>query len=171
MILMAIGIPELLAGVDEYSAHAAARHVAAQLYRSRSEAAKRSAKVAWRFLQDADDYRYGAFLDGNGNGVLNADIAAGRDPRLLPDARLSSLFKARFALPPDVPMIDGGFSATPIRIASGTLLTYSPNGTATGGTLYIRGFKRAQYAVRIFGVTGRTRVFRYNRTTGEWKLL
>ena len=36
----------------------------------------------------------------------------------------------------------------------------SADGTATSGTLYVRG-RRVQYAVRVLGVTGRTRMLQY----------
>jgi hypothetical protein len=43
----------------------------------------------------------------------------------------------------------------------------SPDGTATSGTLYVQG-SRAQYAVRVLGATGRTRVLKYERGSGAW---
>ena len=47
-----------------------------------------------------------------------------------------------------------------VRIGSSRLLTMSADGTATSGTLYIRG-RRGQYAVRVLGATGRTRMLQY----------
>jgi hypothetical protein len=43
----------------------------------------------------------------------------------------------------------------------------SPDGTATSGTLYLQG-KRAQYAVRVLGATGRTRVLAFDRERQTW---
>jgi hypothetical protein len=43
----------------------------------------------------------------------------------------------------------------------------SPDGSCTGGTLYIRGV-RSQYAVRILGATGRARLFRYDWGSRTW---
>ena len=54
-----------------------------------------------------------------------------------------------------------------IRIGSSRILTLGPDGTATSGTIYLRG-RRGQYAVRILGATGRTRVWRFHPGTGEW---
>ena len=47
-------------------------------------------------------------------------------------------------------------------IGPAKILTMSPDGTATSGTLYLRG-ARSQYAVRVLGATGRTRVLKYDR--------
>jgi hypothetical protein len=55
-----------------------------------------------------------------------------------------------------------------IRIGSARILTLGANGTATAGTLYVHGRQR-QYAVRVFGVTGRTRVIRYDAKSRKWK--
>ena len=64
-----------------------------------------------------------------------------------------------FELMPGVPDADGegGTGEDGVRIGSARLLTMSADGTATSGTLYIRG-RRGQYAVRVLGVTGRTRM-------------
>jgi hypothetical protein len=47
------------------------------------------------------------------------------------------------------------------------LLRSTPDGTATSGSLYLHGRER-QYAVRILGATGRTRVLRFDRGLGRW---
>ena len=170
VIVAAIAIPEMLSGLDDWRARAAARYVAGEMYYTRAQAVMRSTRVACRFRFDGEEYAFGAFADGNGNGVRTAEIASGTDRRLTADVRLSALFGGvRFGIVPGVPLIDGGFSTDPIRLSSGTLLTFSPLGTATSGSLYIRGRRGAQYAVRVFGVTGRTRVFRY-LPGGGWKL-
>jgi S-ribosylhomocysteine lyase LuxS involved in autoinducer biosynthesis len=63
---------------------------------------------------------------------------------------------------------DPGSAGDPIRAGVSNIMTFSPNGSATGGTLYLRGAKRSQYAVRVLGVTGRTRVFQYHTGTARW---
>ena len=39
------------------------------------------------------------------------------------------------------------------------------------GTVYIRGRRDAQYAVRIFGDTGKTRLLKFVHRTGHWSPL
>jgi prepilin-type N-terminal cleavage/methylation domain-containing protein len=168
-ILMAITVPSFLSGVDDFRTRAAARYVSGRFFDARMEAVKQSTRVACRFEADGDDYRIGTYRDGNGNGVLSADILGGRDPELASAVRLSSLFTGvRFGIGADVPLIDGGFAVSPIRVAGGTLVTFGPDGTSSTGSVYIRGSREAQYAVRVFGITGRTRVFKYVRGTRTW---
>jgi hypothetical protein len=41
-------------------------------------------------------------------------------------------------------------------------VSFTPDGTASSGTVYVRGRGGAQYAVRVLGATARTRVLRYD---------
>jgi hypothetical protein len=70
---------------------------------------------------------------------------------------------------PDAPDADGSRStgADGVRIGSAQILTMSADGTSSTGTLYIRG-RRSQYAVRVLGVTGRTRMLEYQAGNGTW---
>jgi hypothetical protein len=61
-----------------------------------------------------------------------------------------------------------GLGTDPIRLSGTTLLSFSPYGTATAGTVYVLGRDGTQLAVRVLGVTGRTRVLRYQRSTNSW---
>jgi hypothetical protein len=47
------------------------------------------------------------------------------------------------------------------------MLSLGPDGTASSGSVYLHG-RRLQYAVRVLGATGRTRVLRFDRGTGRW---
>jgi hypothetical protein len=48
-----------------------------------------------------------------------------------------------------------------VQLGRTNLLTFTPAGTATSGTIYIRDREGTQWAVRVLGATGRTRVLRY----------
>jgi hypothetical protein len=48
------------------------------------------------------------------------------------------------------------------------LMSFSPVGTASSRTLYLRGADGSQYAVRVLGATGRTRVLRYVTASRTW---
>jgi len=75
----------------------------------------------------------------------------------------------RFGLLPGLPDVDGvaDGGTEGVRIGTARMLTLSPNGTATSGTLYVQG-RRAQYAVRVLGATGRTRILKYDTGAGTW---
>ena len=102
------------------------------------------------------------FVDGNRNGVRARDIAARVDRPLNAPARLSDLF-------PGVAIaVSGEAGSDPLRIGSSNLLSFVPLGTATSGSIYVRGRDGSQFAIRILGATGRVRVQRYDPQTRTW---
>jgi hypothetical protein len=114
-----------------------------------------------------------AYVDGNANGVLNADIAAGIDSPISSEERLNYHFSGvSFGIQFNVTSLDSGQPldpADPIHIGSSTLLSFNPNGSSSSGTLFIRGQQSSQFAVRILGATGRTRVFEFDFGSGRWR--
>ncbi len=168
--LALVSIPVTAGALDEVRTAVAARYLEGRIMNARATAVRRSTRVALRFEPVEDDYRFGEFFDGNGNGVRSSEIASGLDPQIAPPQRLSDFFPGIvFGVQPGVRDVDGASLTTGdgLRIGASRLLTLGPDGTASSGTLYVRG-RRGQYAVRILGPTGRTRVLRFNRSTGQW---
>jgi len=156
--------------IDEMRTAVAARYVAGRIGSTRIDAVRRASAVALRFEAIDGDYVYAPYEDGNGNGVRTAEIRAGIDRMVGPVERLGDKFPGvRFELTPGAPDADGqtGTGAEGIRIGPAHILTMSADGTATSGTLYIRG-RRGQYAVRVLGVTGRTRMLQYQAGNRLW---
>lgn len=153
--------------LDEFRTGMAARYLASRVRAARTDAVRRGAAVALRFEPASMDYTLRSYTDGNANGVRTADIDRGMDPPLGAHEQLADNFPGvRFGLLDGARDIDGAASGTEgVRIGSARILTLAPDGTATPGTLYVRG-RRAQYAVRVLGATGRTRVLWY-RAGGE----
>jgi Tfp pilus assembly protein FimT len=164
-IVSATAIPRLLVGLDRSRATAAARYLAQQCGIARFQAVGQGRYVAVRFRPAGTDYAAQLFIDGNRNGVRAADIAAGIDRPLRAEVRLSADFSgARIALDPQL-----GLGVDPIRLGGSSLLSFSPAGTATAGTVYVLGRDGTQLAVRVLGATARTRVLRYQRATKAWE--
>jgi type II secretory pathway pseudopilin PulG len=173
--LTAIAIPQLLTGLDDTRTAGAAQYVSTRLQRARMEAVLRSSSVAMVFAQDAAGYSYAIYVDGNGNGVLAYDIQRGIDRRIAAPERLVEQFGGvDFGTTPGLPPVDPGGTAPgsdPIHLGSGNSASFAPTGTSTSGTIYVRGRGGAQYAVRIFGDTGKTRRLKFDRATWQWKPL
>ena len=173
--LSGVAVPQMLAALDDFRAAGAARYMAARLQRARMEAVMRSAAVAVLFTQDSTGYSYAVYVDGNGNGVLTRDIQRGIDRRIGAVERLSEQFTGvDFGAIVGLPAIDPGGTppgADPIRLGSGNSASFAAAGTSTSGTVYIRGRGGAQYAVRIFGDTGKTRRLKFDRAVWQWKPL
>ena len=159
-VLSAVAIPQVLATIESSRSLAAARYLSSRLMLARMLAVQRSAAVAVRFDSDARGFRLATYQDGNGNGVRSLDIAARIDRELDQPVRLFEL----------VPGVDFSLAADgdPIQLSGTSLLTFTPGGTATSGSVYLRGRDGSQYVVRILGATGRARVLRYDTQQGQW---
>jgi type II secretory pathway pseudopilin PulG len=174
--MTAAAVPQYLAGIDDVRASGAAHHLSGRLQRARMEAVTRSAMVGVQFTEvSAGHYSYAVYVDGNRNGVLARDIQRGVDRMIAVAERLPETFAGvEFGAVPGLPPIDPGGTAPgsdPIRLGSGSIASFSASGTATSGTLYIRSHRNAQYAIRIFGETGKTRMLKFEPGSRQWKQL
>jgi hypothetical protein len=168
--ITAAAIPMSTSALTAIRAAAAARYMAARIVGLRIDAARTSRCVALRFQPVGSDYAFAPFADGNGDGVRTADILAGIDRQVGPYERVGDRFAGiRFALGSGIPDADGAQSASEdgVRIGSPRLLSVSPEGTATSGTLYLAG-RGSQFAVRVLGATGRTRVLFFHPGDQTW---
>lgn len=171
VIVGGAAIPLAHSSVDRSRAAGGASYVAGRMALARFEAVRRSAYVAIRFVALPDGYWLQSYVDGNRNGVLTRDIALGLDPPITAAERLDYHFSGvEFGIQPNVTGIDPGpFNASdPIQIGSSTLLSFSPTGSSTSGTLFIRGLRGHQFAVRLLGATGRTRILEFNFGERRW---
>jgi prepilin-type N-terminal cleavage/methylation domain-containing protein len=173
--LGAAAIPQYLAVVDDVRASGAAYYISGRLQRARMEAVLRSAMVGVQFTPTASGYSYAVYVDGNRNGVLTRDIQRGLDRLIAAAERLPDQFAGvDFGAIPGLPPVDAGGTAPgtdPIRLGSSSIASFSAMGTSSSGTVYIRGRRDAQYAVRIFGETGKTRLLKFEPRTGQWRPL
>ena len=169
--LSAIAVPQTLASLDDSRTLGAARYLATRLQRARMEAVMRSASVGLKFTSVDGHCAYAVYVDGNGNGVRTVDIASGIDRGVAPIERLTDEFPhVDCGALPGLPPADPGGTppgSDPVRLGASSIATFTPIGTSTTGSIYIRG-ARAQYVVRIFGDTGKTRVMKFESGTGKW---
>jgi prepilin-type N-terminal cleavage/methylation domain-containing protein len=169
-VIAGMAVPATSGALDELRTGAAARYLAARITNDRMDAVRRSTSVALRFQAIGSDYAFTPYTDGNGNGVRTSDILRGVDQSIGAPQQLRDNFPGvHFGLLPGLPDADGarGGGTDGVRIGSARILTMSPDGTATSGTLYLQG-GHAQYAVRVLGATGRTRVLRYDPGARTW---
>jgi Tfp pilus assembly protein FimT len=159
-IVAAAAVPQLTAGVERTRTASAARYLAGRLAFARSQAVARSATVALLLTADDGTFTSALYVDGNGNGVRMRDIGAGIDSVIAPPVRLADVFPGV-----TLSLNDPGDTLAPDTSA---LLSFTPTGTASSRTLYLRGRDGSRYAVRVLGATGRTRVLRYAPATRAW---
>ena len=108
------------------------------------EAVKRSAMVGVQFTQSADrGYSYAVYLDGNRNGGTHSRHSERDRPADRGHRTFSDQFPGvEFGAVPGSPPVDPGGTppgSDPIRLGSGNIASFSAVGTATSGTIYIRG--------------------------------
>ena len=168
--LIGIAVPVTLEGLEETRTRTAARYLAARIRLARAMAATRSRTIGLRFERVEDEYAFGVYEDGDRDGIRTADIDRGVDRLVEPVERLATSFPGvRFGFLEGVPaMGEDATDGDAVRAGASDILTLSPSGTATSATLYLCGQTRSQYAVRVLGTTGRTRVFQFNRATSIW---
>jgi hypothetical protein len=171
LILGAISVPALNARRGSLHAAGAARHVASLVHATRAEALKRGVHVAMVFRSSSEGYRFAMFADGNYDGVRSADMAAGTDRQVSAWVRIGDQFPGTaFGIVPGVADPDSGssLSGSPLKLGGSSMLSFGPAGGATSGTLYVRGPADQQYAVRLLGATGRSRLLRFDFGERRW---
>ena len=169
--LTTIAVPQGLRALDDFRTRAAARYLAQRLGDARLSAIKRSLAHGLRFEPAASDYRVTIVMDGNANGLRTSDIQRGIDRTLTePDLLASHFQDVVFGILDGVPDADGqpANGSDGVRVGASNLLAMNPDGTSSSGTLYLHGRERAQYAVRVLGVTGRVRVLKYDHVRRRW---
>lgn len=172
----AITVPQLLTTVDDHRAAGATRYVSSRFQQTRMEAIVRSTDVAIRFTRaSAGGFEFAVFVDGNRNGVRTRDIQSHVDRPLGASEKLPDQFPGvDFGVLAGLPSPDGGdaqLGGDPIKLGASDLLSFSAAGTSSSGSIYIRGRRNAQYVVRVFGATGKTRVLKFSPQTNRWNPL
>jgi hypothetical protein len=173
VIMAAVAIPSLHASRERDASLMAARHLASTLGRLRVDAIRRNRAVALRFDPDQVG-RFGIYLDGDGDGVLQQDIDDGIDVPLDAETDIADIFPlVAFHVPITIPAPDGNgviaADSDPVRIGNSNFLSFGPLGTATSGTVYLAGRAGTQMCVRVTGATARVRVLRFDRNSGLWR--
>ena len=107
--------------------------------------------------------------------MLTRDIQDGIDRLTASMERLPEQFTGvDFGAIPGLPPVDTGGTppgTDPIRLGAGSFASFSSAGTSSSGTVYIRSRGGSQYAVRIFGETGKTRMLKFDPGTRKWRPL
>lgn len=173
-VLGAMSVPSLGMWLDRDRARLSARYLAGRLHQARMEALKRNAEVAMRFGEASEGYPFAVFVDGNSNGVLERDIADGIDVPVLAADRLEDHFRGvTLRVVESVPGVEAtdvvAAGSDPLRIGRSNLVSFSPAGTCTSGSIFVAGESAPQAAVRMLGVTGRLRVLWFDRASRSWR--
>lgn len=164
-----IAVASFERGVSATREAGAARAFAMRVRQARLEAIQRSANVALHFVTSSTPPSFRAYVDGNGNGVRTREISSSVDPPLGPAVALDDgLGGVRFGRGEDIPAVGEDDVGAAAGSDSGPeLLSFAPTGSGTSGTVYLRGARR-QFAVRVYGPTGRIRLLEFDAGARVW---
>ena len=162
VIFGTLSLPHIRAYSAEAHLLGAGQVFRGEFRKARSMAAMRGVNTALRFEPHPGGWYLSTYADGNRNGVLSSDIAAGIDRRVAGPRQLTTgagdvrvgINAGTPAIPPDHGILD---PSDPIRFGPSNMLSFSPLGTATPGTFYLAG-AHAQAAVRVTAGTARVRL-------------
>ena len=173
-LISLVAIPALSSIHRRKVTRAAAAEIRGIFALTRSQAIARARNVAIKFTQAGSDWQYATYVDGNGNGVRNADIASGKDRMVLPWRKvLQGSGIGRIGFPTySVPDPDTGKAvpphASPVRFNQSTLCSFSPIGESTNGSIFLTDGSDNVAMVRVYGLDSRIRLFTFDRATGKW---
>jgi type II secretory pathway pseudopilin PulG len=171
--LLAMSIPAFGSARARARGEGAGRCLLTMCRSARFEAARLGASVGLRFEPQGGRVAIRAHVDGDGDGISSADLLDGTDPPLGPARYLEDDFPGvAIAIVEPLPGIDGGTaltpSSSPLQIGSRGVLSFTPDGQSSGGTVYLTAANDTAHAVRVQSSTGRARVLRYARGTSQW---
>jgi len=167
--VLGVGLPVLANAADARRTRDAASFLAGQFRFARQRAVMTGRNVAIVFDDLAGVAGWRLCEDGDRDGVSRADVVSGVDRCEEQAQPLSYRFpEVAVGYAPDVPSPDGEVGASPLRFGLAQMAVFTPTGTASAGTVAVLGPGANQFAVRVSGVTGRTRVLRFDRGTREW---
>ncbi|MFI5176969.1 MAG: Tfp pilus assembly protein FimT/FimU [Vicinamibacterales bacterium] len=170
-VVIAFAVPTTAATVDAGRVGHAAGVMAGRFRLARQEAVAGSRSVGLVFDRVSGRWTFRVCVDGNGNGIRRSEIASGTDRCPEGPIDLEAMLPGiRIDVDPTL-RGPGGEPPSPdaVRFGASDLASFSPLGSCTAGTLFLRSPLGAQFAVRIGGATGRTRVLRYDHASRVWQ--
>ena len=174
LVMAGMAVPVVGGTLERERTLVGAHYLAAAVQRAGLEALKRSAVVAVR-LQELDGRTsVQLFADGNGNGVLQRDIDRHFDPALTMAEWLDEHASGvSLQINQTIADVGGGGELAPgddpVRMGNSSLVSFSPLGSATSGTLYVAARRGPQMAIRVYGATGRVRVLTFDAQARQWR--
>lgn len=169
-LVAAMAVPSTVQAIDAGRARLAAGFVASRLRLARQDAIFKSRQIGAVFDWEGDRWLFSICVDGNRNGLRRAEISMGVDPCVEGPHDLQQRFPhIRIAVDPMLAGPEGSpASPDPVRFGASDIASFSPSGSCTPGTLFLRSEEGAQYAVRVGSATGRTRILRFETGSRSW---
>jgi len=158
-VLLATAVPRLAATLHEHRLRGAAIHLRGLFRQVHARAAAEARYIGVVFDEVDGDPVYSIYADGNANGIRRADIRRGIDVRIREPYSISETFPGvRYGSLPagaEEPFFSG------LRIGCSKIVSFSPIGASTSGTVFLSNQYKIVYCVVVLGSTSRVRIARY----------
>jgi len=180
-VLVAAALVAVPVGADLLSsarAEAGARQMATTFRALRFKSVALHRQRGLLFERRGPGWIYFEVEDGNGNGLRTAEVRSGADRTISGPHRLEDeVEKATPGIPPRGPFPEvppGGSEldegSDPVQFGRSDLVSFSPDGRASSGTLYVTDRRNGLAAVVLYGPTARVRVWRWDPRGRRWSL-
>jgi prepilin-type N-terminal cleavage/methylation domain-containing protein len=129
-----------------------------------------------KFRRSGDRWTFAVYDDGDGDGIRNDDIDSGVDPLVHgPEPLLFCPSAIAAGIPPGgLPDPDGGTRLTesnaPVQFNNSTICSFSRDGSATPGTVYLHARGGDAACIRSSGEGGALRVFFCRHGAASWSM-
>lgn len=173
-LMVVVSVPSFRTLQKRAAVRTAAGEIRGIFHLARSRAIATGRYTALKFHDAGDTWTWNLYEDGDHDGVRSADIKKGIDRKIsgphgiLPHDGTIRVAMPHFALPdPDTSKALGP-KATPVRFGKAKLVSFSPRGSSSSGSIFMTDGHRLVAVVRVFGPTGRIRTMIYDPSTAEW---
>lgn len=170
-LMAGLALPALRSLLERRALDGAATAMAGAVARTRHEAIARGTYAGLVFQRDALGDRWSIHVDGGKPGISSVEIQSGIDRRIhgpvpfggthMGGVRLGiPLAPAIPAVPPSKGVLPAG--GDPVRFGSGDIVSFSPIGESSSGSLYLTDGKGGLRAIVVYGRSGRIRVWSWS---------
>jgi hypothetical protein len=169
-VLSSLTVPLVARSRDAGRAWHATAYFAARFREMHQRAIKGGASIGLVFDQVDGRWTFRVCRDRNGNGIRRFEIRVGVDvcPEGPHDVE-SILPGAKVAVLPGIPGPEGTASPTDaVKFGASDIASFSSAGSCTAGSIYLQSRDGTQYAIRVLGINGRTRMLRYDAIQRTW---
>jgi len=174
---LAIALPAASSLRGDGRCAAGARHMVGTFRKLRAQSVALRKYRGVYFFREGAGWAFSTVEDGNGNGLRTAEVRDGTDPVLDGPFRLEELVGSvrpgfPFASVREIPPGTGwlGNLQDPVKFGRSDIVSFSPLGRSSSGTLYLTDGIERLYAVVLYGPSTRIRVWRYRRSDRLWEM-
>jgi prepilin-type N-terminal cleavage/methylation domain-containing protein len=175
-LLLTVALPAAAYVRNAGRAAAGARYLATEFQAERWRSVSLRKSGGFFFERTAGGWSWHRVEDGNGNGLRTNEVRKGVDPVLSGPHRLEDRIQGVGpGFPPGgpfpkIPPETGPIADTsdPVQFGPSDLVSFSPIGSSSSGTLYLTDGRDALYGIVLYGPSVRIRVWRYDARSGRW---